>query len=288
MISFSGVWVKISHISPTASAFYRVFIGGLFLLGVAIHRREIKWPGSPQRNLLVLCGLFFAVDLVLYHITIMLVGPGLGTILPNFQVFLLTLAGIWFFKERLSKWAIAAIPMAIIGLFLIVGIKWQKLDMSYKIGILCGLGTAVCYSGFLLCLRKLQSDEKESSMFYVIATVSLISVFFIALEMWRSGDRFTIPDGQTLLALLALGLLSQSVGWILITNALPLMRSSLSGLLLLLQPALAFVWDVIIFRRPTSMLNWAGVVITLTAIYLGARAPVGSRKQAPPMRADQP
>ena len=68
---------------------------------------------------------------------------------------------------------------------------------------------------------------------------------------------------------LALGLLSHTVGWLLITNALPKIRASFSGLILLLQPALAFVWDVFFFHRPTTMLNWLGVLIALAAIYMG-------------------
>ena len=33
LISFSGVWVKVSHVPPVVSAFDRVFFGGLILLG---------------------------------------------------------------------------------------------------------------------------------------------------------------------------------------------------------------------------------------------------------------
>jgi drug/metabolite transporter (DMT)-like permease len=47
----------------------------------------------------------------------------------------------------------------------------------------------------------------------------------------------------------------------------------LSGFILLLQPALAFVWDVLLFQRPTSLVNWAGVFIVLVAIYLGSVRP---------------
>ncbi len=46
-------------------------------------------------------------------------------------------------------------------------------------------------------------------------------------------------------------------------------RVSLSGLILLLQPALAFVWDVSFFQRPTTLVNWLGVLVALAAIYLG-------------------
>ena len=81
--------------------------------------------------------------------------------------------------------------------------------------------------------------------------------------------KFQIPDLQSFLSLAALGLFSHSLGWILIASALPKIRTSFSGLILLLEPALAFVWDVLFFQRPTSLVNWVGVLITLVAIYLG-------------------
>jgi drug/metabolite transporter (DMT)-like permease len=59
----------------------------------------------------------------------------------------------------------------------------------------------------------------------------------------------------------------------LIANALPAMLASLSGFILLLQPALEFVWDVAIFQRPTSLTNWIGVCIVLFAIYFGSVKP---------------
>ena len=36
----------------------------------------------------------------------------------------------------------------------------------------------------------------------------------------------------------------------------------------LLQPALDFDWDVIMFDRPTNMINWMGASIVLAAIYI--------------------
>jgi drug/metabolite transporter (DMT)-like permease len=43
----------------------------------------------------------------------------------------------------------------------------------------------------------------------------------------------------------------------------------LVGLLLLLQPALAFVLDVLLFRRPTGGGDWLGLAIALVGILLG-------------------
>ncbi len=283
MISFSGVWVKVAHVAPTVSAFYRVLFGGLLLLGAAAHRGEIRYHGVRHWITGMLCGLLFALDLCFYHYAVLYVGPGLGTILPNFQVFIMAGAGIFFFGERVRPLFLISIPLAFAGIFMIVGLRWPELTPTYKAGVYYGLAAAVCYAGFMLVLRKLQSDQRGLSFFYVIMMVSLATAAILGAEVVRRGDSFAIPDFQTFFALAALGLFSQCLGWIIITNALPRIRTSLSGLILLLQPSLAFVWDVLFFGRPTTLLNWIGVVVALAAIYLGTLGAKGAprRPQAP-------
>ena len=269
MISFSGVWVKLAQVTPNVSAFYRVFFGGIILLGAALYRRELKWLGFRQLMLSLLCGFVFALDLWFYHYCVEYVGPGLGTIIPNFQVFILAGIGILFLHEPRRWLFLLSLPMAIVGLLMVVGFNWAHLEKLYRIGVFFGLAAAVCYAGFLLTLRKLQADQTGVSFFYVLMIVSFATAIFLGAEIYHTDSTFKIPDLQSLLALAALGLFSQSIGWILITNALPKIRASLSGLILLLQPALAFVWDVLFFQRPTTLVNWLGVMVALTAIYLG-------------------
>ena len=269
MISFSGVWVKISHVTPTVSAFYRVLFGGIFLLAAACRQKEITWKGWQRLLLGFLCGLFLALDLFFWHQSIQYIGPGLATILGNFEVFLLAGLGVVFMGEKVSPRFFLAILMAILGLFLVVGIQWNQLGSQYKTGVYLGLTTAVAYTAFLLTLRKLQSGQTEAITFYSMMLVSFATAIFLGLQAVYSGDSFIIPDIQSWTALLLLGLTSQGIGWILISNALPRVRASFAGLILLLQPSLAFIWDVLFFQRPTSAVNWIGVVMAITAIYLG-------------------
>ena len=77
--------------------------------------------------------------------------------------------------------------------------------------------------------------------------------------------------------MVGLGLFSQALGWVLITRSLPALPTSVVGLILLLQPSLAFVWDMAIFDRETSLLAGIGVAVTLSAIYLGISGRLGKR-----------
>lgn len=272
IISFSGVWVKIAQVPPTTSAFYRVFFGFLFLLAACLWQRDYMKITTGRMLLITVCGLLFALDLFCWHASIHFIGPGLATILGNFQVFVLAAVGILFYGERIRPRFLIAVPQAILGLVLIVGLSWASLSPDYKIGIYLGLLTAVCYSGFLLTLRKIQADGERYSFFFALMLISLTCAIFLGLRMLSAGDSFAIPDSISFLSLFNLGLFSQTLGWALIANAMPKIRASFTGLILLLQPALAFVWDVLFFARPTNLVNWTGIILTLTAIYLGLTA----------------
>ena len=93
------------------------------------------------------------------------------------------------------------------------------------------------------------------------------------------GDSFAIPDAPAWSSLLALGFFGQVLGWVLLTRAMPQLPASLIGLLLLLQPALSFVFDVILFARPTRTLDWIGVALSLLGIFIGS---VPRRRRAEP------
>ncbi|MGH8312596.1 MAG: EamA family transporter, partial [Gammaproteobacteria bacterium] len=125
MISFSAVFVELVSVSPATSAFYRVLFGGLILLAIVLWRRE-RLRLKPAA--LAACGLaavFFALDLSFWHRSILYVGPGVATLLANFQVFLLAAAGVIAFRERLTWFQMVAIPLAILGLVLLVGFDWS-------------------------------------------------------------------------------------------------------------------------------------------------------------------
>jgi len=273
MISLSGVYVKLAHVSPTIAGVYRTLIGGLLLLAIAGIRRERLWKSPRYFILQLACGLIFALDLILFHRSIHYVGPGLATILANFQVFFLAMIGVWVLGEKAGLRLVVAIFLAMAGLFLIVGIQWDHLPHTYRAGVLYGIGAALCYAGYILTLRKLGSIDCPLSPVANLAMVSIVSTAFMAAEAARLNQSFHIPDLQTGLSLLGYALFSQVLGWTLITKAVPVIRASLAGLLLLLQPSLAFVWDVLFFDLKFSGTNIAGAVLAIAAIYLGSTRP---------------
>lgn len=269
MISFSAVFVKLVSVPPTTSGFYRMLFGGLILLGILLWRRERPKLGSIALVMVFLAGATFAGDLAFWHRSILHVGPGIATLLANFQVFILALVGVVLFRERLTRAQFVAIPLAILGLALLVGSDWNQLPASYHTGIGLGLLTACCYAAYLLSLRRLRGEESSGSAFSAITLVSLMTAALLGLLMLAEHDSFVIPDWKDAGWLLAYGVFGQVLGWVLISNGIHKVRASQVGLILLLQPLFAFVWDCTFFGRRFNAIEISGAVLALAAIYMG-------------------
>lgn len=273
MISFAAVFVKIAGVPPAISAFYRMLFGGLGLLSIALLRRERLWNGWRTFGWQVLAALLFAGDLTIWHRSILLVGPGLATLLANFQVFLLTGVDLLLRPGRVGRLRILSGPIALFGLWLIVGYDWSTLDANAQLGIGLGLLTAVFYGSYILTLPKTQPAKGKKSHFANMTVISLLVMGMLAGGSLVEGVSLEIPGAQSFVVLLAYGLLCQALGQLLLYKGRLLVEPSLVGLLLLLQPLLAYVWDLTLFAKPTNLRELLGAAITLFAIWLGSKVP---------------
>ncbi|TYP93439.1 Threonine/homoserine efflux transporter RhtA [Fodinibius salinus] len=273
MVSFTSVLVEVAHVGATATAFYRMFFGGIILFGITLVRGDRIWLGIKSLGIPLLCAFLFSLDLFFWHRSINFVGPGLATILGNMQVFFVALFAVWFLKEKLGWRLMVAIPFAVLGLFLIVRTGWGQQGGAVKLGVLYGLLTALSYALYILILRKSQTtgQKLQYSLIPNMAWVSLLSALLLGITVLvEPHAHFVIPDLQTWGALIGLGIMGQVLGWVCISKGLPKVDASIGGLALLLQPALALMWDILFFGRPTTALEYVGAAVVLGAIYLGS------------------
>ncbi|MEM8546549.1 MAG: DMT family transporter [Pseudomonadota bacterium] len=282
LISFSPVYVALVDVSSTNSAFWRVAFGGAALLAWVLIKGGYRWPRPRVVAMLIVAAFMFAGDLWFWHQSILYVGPGLSTLLGNFQVFFMTAAGFLLLGQRPTLRQILAIPMALFGLALIVGLDWDGLTREYQLGIIFGLLTALTYAAYMLAFRQAQawSTAGHSLPVRELAIVSLATMVILGVTAMVEGASLAIPSVKDGAWLVGYALFAHVLGWLFIASSLAHVPAGLIGLSLLLQPLLSFVWDVLIFARPISMLELVGAGIALLAIYFGARAPERAPKQA--------
>ncbi len=269
VISFSPVFVKAAHVGPTAAAFYRSVFGGVGMAGLVLVLGLRWWAGWRLAALAAAAGVLLSVDLMFWHRSIHYVGPGPATVLANLQVFFLAGFGIAFLRERVN-WRLAlALPLALLGLWLLFGVGWTALTDLHRLGVGLGVLTAASYASYLLVLRAVQSAPGAPPAMATVATLSLCSAVVLGVAAAWQGESLAVPDRFSWWMLVGLGLGPQLIGWLLIAAGLPAVPASRAGLLLLLQPGLAFVWDLVLFGRPTVAVELAGLVLVLGGIYVG-------------------
>ncbi|MCD9095910.1 DMT family transporter [Luteimonas fraxinea] len=278
LIGTNGLMVRLAGTPPTVSAFYRMLFAGV-LLALFVHLRR-DWRPLPQRMwwLALLPATAFAADLWLWHRSILLIGPGLATLLANAQVFFMALAGVLLFGERVGLRFVAGIALAFFGLWLMLGADWATLPADYRWGVWLGLATGLCYAVYNIGLRHVQragnvgasSAATSAPVAQVLAMVSLLCAGLLGLAGVAEGVSFAIPTWQALGWLLLLAALGHCLSWILISRAMQHLSVALVGLLLLVQPVCAFLLDILVLQRETLPREWLGLAFTLTGIFLAS------------------
>lgn len=280
-ISFAPLFVRFVNVGPSAVAFYRLFWGGAALLAVALFRRERLLPSPRMLGLMALAAVFFSADLSCWHQAILYIGPGLATILANFQVFFLAIIGVLFLKERMGPRLALSIPLAIVGLVMLLEIDLTQMPTHVALGLILGLCTAAFYTGYILSLRQSQRLGDKLPAIANMAVISLMGIFFSGGLSWAQGQSLSVAADQDHLLLMLYGFGCQALGWLLLSKGLPLLPASRAGLLMLLQPTLSFVWDVVLLDRPTGLIGYAGAGLALFAIALGVTESAEKTKTAP-------
>jgi drug/metabolite transporter (DMT)-like permease len=276
LLSFAAVFVRLADgaMGPTALAAWRMTLAAAALFGLArLAGARLRLP--PRRlAFAAAAGIVFALDLFLWHRSILLVGAGLATVLASTQIFWSTAA------DRSKGWFSVALAFA--GVALASGCGVASVSAW---GVALGLGAGVAYGVYLLVLKRAGTGSMSDS----VATLAWVCLFGGAALFAACGvEGVSVrPAGLRVLAAVAgLALLVQVAGWMAISRALAKAPASLAGLLLLLQPALATAWGILFFGESFTAIQVAGGLLLLTGIYVRLAAP--RVPAAPPLPAGVP
>ena len=279
MIAMSAPLVRFAGVEPTTSAAFRCLYA-LPVLGVlALRERRRYGPRDRRSRVIALAaGAFFAADLVLWHHAIAYVGAGLATVLGNVQVVVVGLVAWVVLRERPSGRAIAAVPVVLVGVAMIAGLRGGGYGEDPALGALFGLGTAVAYSGYILLLRRGNRDRRRPAGPLFDAT--LTGALGILLIGTLIGDLDLTPSWPAHGWLLVLALNSQVVAWLLISVSLPRVPALVTSIVLLLQPVGSVLIGMTLLNERPSQVQLAGVGLVLAGVVIASAR--GRQRRTPP------
>jgi len=271
VVSFAPILYAISNANPLTGAFFRMLYALPFLLLIILFRRAEDSRSRNTRLIALIAGFAFSLDFLGYHSTVDWIGAGIGTLIGNSQVIIVTLMSWWLFGERPNLSILISLPIVMIGLFLISGILDDDPYGEYPVrGVIAGIFTAIFYSAFLIIYRFANRELAPAVNLQFDSTVGcalgLLILSFLPLQSIYVEPIDFQPSLPTHGWLLALALLSQVTGWLAIAYSLPRLPAAHTSFAILLQPTFTIIWGVIFLSESPSIQQAIGMFLILGSI----------------------
>ena len=273
-IGFAGIFMRLSDVSPLASAFWRMALAAPFLWAWALAVRKQDEAGNKRTDFtkaLMLAGIYFAADMGIWHLSLHYTTVSNATLLSNFAPIFIALWMWWAHDIRFARVFIIGMTIALAGAVLLVGPNAGgngHFGAHKLLGDGLGLCTAVFYAGYQLVIKDARNQYSTARLMAWSTTITALALLPFALV---SPGAFWPAHAGGWLPLLALALLAQIGGQTVIAYASAHLPASLSSVSLLIQPLTATIAAWILFQEALGPIQMAGAALLLWGIYLSKR-----------------
>jgi drug/metabolite transporter (DMT)-like permease len=295
-ISSSAVLMRLASTSASLTALGRCAFALPLLGALVVYERRRGAQPLPRRSrwLARLAGVFLAADLIVWSHTIDAIGAGLGTVVTNLEVLIISLLAWLVLGERPRRSLVLASPVMLAGLVLVGGLADHGNSRAYgtdpALGVGLGVVVAFIYAIYILTLRQAtfarvaggQAAGPRTAVAAPLFEATLgaavtAAVLGLVLHDFRLGPAWPALGWLALLALT-----SQVIGWLLITTSMPRLPAGMIGALLLVQPAGSVALSYAILGERPSALQLVGVALVLAGVLVA----VGGRASGPAAATD--
>ena len=261
-IAFGPLLVRFADSGPIATGFWRLALATPFLFFVG-YRFGFRFSALGKSTIwqVIIAGLFFGVDIILWHIGIFQTKMANATLFANCASLILVVYGIFVARKMPSKWESAAVLFAFVGAALLMG---QSLDLSPRHfqGDILSLTAGLTYTVYLVLMMRVRQNTESwgaLGMASAVAAVILLTGSIVAGEQ-------VIPTVWWPVMLLAFS--SQFFGQGCLTYALPHFSPLVIGLALLFQPALSAAAGWLAFGETLTTMDFMGSALVMIALVL--------------------
>lgn len=261
-ISFSAIFVKFSNSPGIVSAFYRLLISGFIIVPWWLFKKT-KLPSVKEIHLILLGGIFFALDLTFWNTSLTYTTAATSTLLVHNAPLWVGLGALIFFHERLHFGYWLGLAISIIGMVVLVGIETLKL-FQLNIGDILSIIASIFYAAYLLITQKIRS-KIDTLTFMTLAVVSGIIILFIINIV--SGTKLTGYSMNTWASFVGLGLVTHLAGWLAINYSLGNLKAAHVSVSLLAQVPLTALLAIPLLGENLNSNQILGGILVLIGIY---------------------
>ena len=268
-IGGSPIFVRLSEVGPLATAFWRVSLALLpFLLISRIAREADEEPaGLRDYVVLLLPGIFLAIDLVAWHLSLHMTSVANATLLANLAPVFVTLGSWLIFRTRITPIFLAGLALALVGVIVLKGGP-AAIGGGQLAGDATAIVAAIFYACYMLALGHVRS--RFSTLRIMVWTTFSAAVCMLPIAFFFEGSMLPITlFGWAMVV--GLAFISHVGGQGLVTYALADLPTAFSSLTLLLQPVVAAILAWFLLAEPVGIMQAVGGVIVLAGILVARR-----------------
>ncbi len=275
-ISFSGIFVKLSEVGPISTGFFRMALPlpvmAIGLWVTARRRADRRLPRIGWRGWVGIhvAAFFLALDLIVWHWSLKLIGVGVATLLGNTAPIWVALVGFLFFKERFSPRFLVGLAVAFGGVVLLVVGGDRSLAVGDWVGLLLALAGGVCYAGYL---RGVKAARATVGLAQVMFWTSACTALWLLPAALLTEDKIVPQTLEGWLAVGGLALISQVIGQGMISWALGLLPAAFSAVSLLVNPVASGIFAWIILGEALTASQIGGGLAVLAGIFFARPKP---------------
>jgi len=194
-LGMSPIFVRLSELGPTATAFHRVFLAlpVIWVWYIVDTRRQnpagtlLSRPETSRDYIyLSLAGVFFAGDLAFWHWSLKFTSVANATLFATLAPIWVTLGSFLIFKERFSLVFLMGVALAITGGGILMGDSFQ-IGGEHLFGDVLGVVTGLFFGSYILTVGRLRNRFSTAAiMFYstLVTAAVLVPVTFLSGESW--------------------------------------------------------------------------------------------------------
>jgi drug/metabolite transporter (DMT)-like permease len=252
-----GIFATQARLDARTIVFYRCLFGAIAMGSYCLFLGHFR--AIPKPDFFLACGTGFLMlgNWVFFFEGILRVGVTVATIVYQVQPFIVLIAGAILFQERLGLTKVLLFLVALLGLILATGIKWNMIDAGSLLGVGCTLLGATLYAGVVLVGKGLKSVKPE------IVTFIQCAIGALTLPVVDPAILHTSIEFRQWGWLSGLGVIHTALVYALIYHALPNLKSSTIAILTFIYPASAIFFDFLVNGRLVSPMQFLGLVIIL-------------------------
>lgn len=265
LYGMTGLFLASIHNLPITSViFFRLLFGLLFIfifLLITNRLGELK-PGKRKFRLF-LQGIFVMVNMFFYFLCVKETCFSIAILLEYTAPIYVMLASPFVLKEKVGKESIAALFLAIAGVYLVIrpesGFGALEFSGSRLIGIASGLFAGMLLAVIIMNVRVLKRDHSEFAIAFWGTAISCLLMLPFAFDTPFS---LIAPN---LLTLIVFGIVSVGIGGVLTTIGFANLQSQTGSLFALIEPVAGVFFDLAFLGVALSAGTLAGCILVLTA-----------------------